>query len=155
LLTKRAYEGFEDTRGSEDMMNQTDAKTRTIGYLPIEKVQTLMGWADYLDKSNRLSSLRTETQKAKNAVRDALKQRLNETGEIDFATEGDRIRVFHVFRKQHQRRGVRSLDLSASFREPSFEVGSEMSDPLTDALPANLDPVTERLTALLRQKMER
>ena len=76
------------------MMIQNEAKTRTIGYLPIEKVQALKGWADYLDKSNKLSGLRTETQKAKNAVRDALKQRLNETGEIDFAAEGDRIRVF-------------------------------------------------------------
>jgi hypothetical protein len=134
-------------------MDQTEAKTRTIGYLPIEKVQTLKGWADYLDKSNKLSSLRTETQKAKNAVREALKQRLNETGEIDFAAEGDRIRVFQVFRKQHQGRRVRSLDLSASFRE--FEAGSEMSAPLTDELPANLDPVTERLTTLLKQRMGR
>ena len=69
------------------MMNQNEAKTRTIGYLPIEKVQALKGWADYLDKSNKLSSLRTETQKAKNTVREALKQRLSETNEIDFARE--------------------------------------------------------------------
>jgi len=159
LLTSPAYEGFEATQGlipeNQDMMIQNEAKTRTIGYLPIEKVQALKGWADYLDKSNKLSGLRTETQKAKNAVRDALKQRLNETGEIDFAAEGDRIRVFQVFRKQQQGRRVRSLDLSASFREQSFEVGSEMSDPLTGEPPANLDPVTERLTALLRQRMER
>ena len=63
--------------------------------------------------------------------------------------------MFQVFRKQQQGRRVRSLDLSASFREQSFEVGSEMSDPLTGEPPANLDPVTERLTALLRQRMER
>ena len=75
--TKHAYQAFEGTQGSlaenEDMMNQNEPKTKTIGYLPIEKVQTLKGWADYLDKSNKLSSLRTETQKSKNAVRDALK----------------------------------------------------------------------------------
>jgi hypothetical protein len=155
MLTKALKTPNRLIPGGEDMMNQNEAKTRTIGYLPIEKVQALKGWADYLDKSNKLSSLRTETQKAKNAVRDALKQRLNETGEIDFATEGDRIRVFQVFRKQHQGRRMRSIDLSASFHEQSSEVGSEMSDPLTDELPANLDPVTERLTTLLRQRMER
>src|SRR5215471_12965419 len=128
------------------MMIQNEAKTRTIGYLPIEKVQALKGWADYLDKSNKLSGLRTETQKAKNAVREALKQRLNETGDIDFVAEGDRIRVFQVFRKQQQGRR-KSLDLSSSFREQSFEVGSEMSElqgskeNITDKFPADLDPV--------------
>ena len=31
------------------MPDQDEAKTRTIGYLPIEKVQTLEGWDEYLD----------------------------------------------------------------------------------------------------------
>jgi hypothetical protein len=130
------------------MADQDEAKTRTIGYLPIEKVQTLKGWDEYLDKSSKLSTLRTETQKAKNSVRDALKQRLNETGDIDFVADGDRIRVFQVFRKQQQGRRTRTIDLSSSFHEQPLEVGSE-------TFPANLDPVTERLTALIRQKMER
>ena len=107
------------------MADQDEAKTRTIGYLPIEKVQMLKGWDEYLDKSNKLSTLRTETQKAKNAVREALKQRLNEQGDIDFAADGDRIRVFQVFRKQQQGRRTRTLDLSSSFREQPFEGGSE------------------------------
>jgi hypothetical protein len=143
------------------MTDQNEAKTKTIGYLPIGKVQVLRGWAEYLEKSNKLSSLKAETQKAKNAVRDALKQRLNETGDIDFAAEGDRIRVFQVFRKQQQGGRKRSLDLSSSFREQSFEVGSEMGDlqgskeKITDELPADLDPVTDRLTSLLRHTMGR
>ena len=67
------------------------------------------------------STLRTaETQKAKNSVREALKQRLDENNEIDFATEGDRIRVLRVFRKLHQ--GRRTTDLSSSFREQPFRV---------------------------------
>jgi hypothetical protein len=132
------------------MADQDEAKTRTIGYLPMEKAQTLKGWNEYLEKSAQLSSLRLETQRAKNSVRDALRQRLNETCEIDFATDGDRVRVFQVFRKQQQGRRTRSLDLSSSFREEPLEGASE--GPPSDG-PANLDPVTERLTALIRQKM--
>jgi hypothetical protein len=137
------------------MADQDEAKTKTIGYLPMEKVQTLKGWNEYLEKSTRLSSLRIETQKAKNSVRDALRQRLNETGEIDFATDGDRVRVFQVFRKQQQGRRTRSLDLSSSFREESSERTSETSGLPPDELTANLDPLTERLTSLLREKMAR
>jgi|SRR5437016_5907269 hypothetical protein len=40
--------------------------------------------SDRKTKSSKLSVLRTETQKAKNSVRDALKERLNEIGDIDF-----------------------------------------------------------------------
>jgi hypothetical protein len=140
----------------EDMTDQNEAKTRTIGYLPLEKVQGLNGWDEYLDKSNKLSTLRAETQKAKNSVRDVLKQRLNEKGDIDFVIEGDRIRVFQVFRKQQGRR-MRSLDLSSSFHEQPCEVASELSgvrksENITDEFPINLDPLTERLTALIRQR---
>ena len=71
------------------MADQNEAKTKTIGFLPIEKVQTLNGWDEYADKSTKLSVLRTETQKAKNSVRDALKDRLNENDAIDFVVEGD------------------------------------------------------------------
>src|SRR6516225_10095363 len=69
-------------------------------------------------------TLRTEAQRAKNSVRDALKERLNENGDIDFVGEGDRIRVFRVFRKQQARR-TRSLDLSSSFREQPLEGKAE------------------------------
>ena len=134
------------------MPDQDEAKTRTIGYLPIEKAQTLPGWYDYQDKSTQLSSLRLETQRAKNSVRDALRQRLDEKCEIDFATDGDKVRVYQVFRKQRQGRRARSLDLSSSFdKEPSEET-PETNGPPSDG-PADLDPVTERLTAMIRQKM--
>src|SRR5262249_36164326 len=56
----------------KDMVDQNEAKTKTIGFLPIEKVQTLNGWGEYADRSTRLSVLRTEAQKAKNSVREAL-----------------------------------------------------------------------------------
>jgi len=98
------------------MADQNEAKTKTIGFLPIEKVQALKGWDEYIAKSSKLSVLRTETQKAKNSVRDALKQRLSENDDIDFVAEGDRIRVVRVFRKQQQQRRTRSLDLSSSFQ---------------------------------------
>jgi hypothetical protein len=140
------------------MADQDEAKTRTIGYLHKEKVQTLEGWDEYLDKSTRLSTLRTETQKAKNFVRDALKQRLNEKGDIDFAAEGDRIRVFQVFRRQQQGRRTRTLDLSSSFHEQPLEVGPETKGvgEAAQFMPAvTLDPVTERLTALMKQKTRR
>ena len=137
------------------MADQDEAKTKTIGYLPIEKVQALKGWNEYVEKSTQLSSLRLETQRAKNSVRDALKQRLNEQCEIDFFTDGDRVRVYQVFRKQQQGRRARSLDLSSSFREEPFEGTSETDGPPSNDLPADLDPVTERLTALLRQRMAR
>jgi hypothetical protein len=135
------------------MADQGEAKTKTIGFLPIEKVQTLKGWDEYADKSSKLSILRTETQKAKNSVRDALKQRLNENDDIDFISEGDRIRVLRVFRKQQQGRR-RTLDLSSSFHEQPFE-GPEtenISDAAEEAIPNNLDPVTERLLAMMREK---
>ena len=140
------------------MADQDEAKTKTIGYLPIEKVRALEGWDEYLDKSSRLSALRTETQKAKNSVRDALKQRLNEQGDIDFAAEGDRIRVFQVFRKQQQGRRTKTLDLSPSFREQPFEAGlksnglHDTDQSMPDDLATTLDPITERLTALMGQQ---
>jgi hypothetical protein len=137
------------------MADQDEAKTRTIGYLPIEKAQTLEGWNEYQEKSARLSSLRVETQRAKNSVRDALKQRLNEKCEIDFVADGDRVRVFQVFRKQQQGRRTKFLDLSSSFREEPFEGTSKTNGPPSDEFPANLDPLTERLTSLLREKMVR
>src|SRR5262250_3097949 len=158
----------------KDMADQSEAKTKTIGFLPKEKVQTLKGWDEYVDKSSKLSILRTETQKAKNFVREALKERLNENGDIDFVGEGDRIRVFKVFRKQQEGRRTRSLDLSSSFREQRLEgkgldkttvqaplvsddecVSAEAEeptpnlDPITEESPANLDPVTERLMAIM------
>ena len=134
-------------------MAELEAKTKTIGYLPIDRVQSLKGWDEYLDKSSKLSILRTETQKAKNSVREALRERLDETGEIDFAAEGDRIRVFRVFRKQQVGRRTRSLDLSSSFRE---NYGTEQPtldlNPTTEESSANLDPVTERLLAIMKAK---
>jgi hypothetical protein len=140
----------------KDMADQNEAKTKTIGFLPIEKVQTLNGWDEYADKSTKLSVLRTETQKAKNSVRDALKDRLNENGDIDFVVEDDRIRVFRVFRKQQQ--GRRTLDLSSSFREQPFERSSEPKGipvGLEETISNNLDPVTERLLTLMREKGQR
>src|SRR6266481_4263208 len=132
----------------KDMADQNEAKTKTIGFLPLERVQTLKGWDEYLDKSTKLSVLRTETQKAKNSVRDALKERMNEADDIDFVVEGDRIRVFRVFRKQQQARRTKSLDLSSSFcKDQSEATGISGDEP-----PPNLDPVTDRLMALMREK---
>ena len=145
------------------MADQEAAKTRTIGYLPIERVRSLVSWDEYLDKSTKLSILRTETQKAKNSVRDDLKQRLGEKGEIDFVAEGDRIRVFQVFRKQPQVRRTKRPDLSLSFCEqPLVETGSEMNggpgeteQGIPEDCAPTLDPITERLTTLMRHKMVR
>ena len=156
------------------MADQGEAKTKTIGFLPKEKVQTLKGWDEYVDKSSKLSILRIETQKAKNSVREALKESLNENGDIDFVGEGDRIRVFRIFRKQQKGRRTRSLDLSSSFREQRLEGTAEtkgLSDDecvcdetedsmpnlnlITEESPANLDPVTERLMAIMREKTGR
>ena len=145
------------------MADQEAAKTRTIGYLPIERVRSLVSWDEYLDKSTKLSILRTETQKAKNSVRDDLKQRLGEKGEIDFVAEGDRIRVFQVFRKQPQVRRTKRPDLSLSFCEqPLVETGSEMNggpgeteQGIPEGCAPTLDPITERLTTLMRHKMAR
>ena len=156
----------------KDMADQNEAKTKTIGFLPLEKVQTLKGWEEYVDKSTKLSALRAEAQKAKNSVRDALKERLSENGDMDFAVEGDRIRVFRVFRKQQQGRRTRSLDLSSSFREQPLDGKAETNghcshagaaDETEEATPnlnpeeaaASLDPVTERLMTLMREKGQR
>ena len=138
-------------------MSDHEAKTKTIGYLPIERVQTLKGWDEYQDKSIKLSVLRTETQKAKNCLREVLKERLNESGEIDFVTEGDRIRVFRVFRKQQLGRRAKSLDLSSSLREETddAEQPTVSLDPTTEKFSANLDPVTERLMTIMKAKTER
>jgi len=143
-------------QGDQDMADQNEAKTKTIGFLPIEKVQILKGWDEYVEKSTKLSVLRTEAQRAKNSVRDALKERLNEDGDMDFVVEGDRIRVLRVFRKQQQGRRARSLDLSSSFREQDETDGATPSlNPVTEEVAANLDPVTERLVTLMREKGQR
>jgi hypothetical protein len=136
----------------KDMADQNEAKTKTIGFLLKEKVQTLKGWDEYVDKSTKLSVLRTEAQKAKNSVRQALKERLNEIDDIDFVVEGDRIRVFRVFRKQQQARRTKSLDLSSTFREEPLEDPSDATGISGDEPTSNLDPVTERLMTLLREK---
>jgi len=47
----------------KDMADQNEARTKTIGFLPIEKVQTLKGWEEYVDKSTKLSALRTDAQR--------------------------------------------------------------------------------------------
>ena len=116
----------------------------------------MKGWDEYIDKSSKLSVLRTETQKAKNSVRDALKQRLNENDDIDFVAEGDRIRVVRVFRKQQQQRRTRSLDLSSSFQGlegTSQGISDGTEEGISDQESAsNLDPVTERLMAIMREK---
>jgi hypothetical protein len=39
------------------MADQNEAKTKTIGFLPIEKAQSLRGWDEYIDKSTELSVL--------------------------------------------------------------------------------------------------
>jgi hypothetical protein len=161
-------------QGDKDMADQNEAKTKTIGFLPIEKVQTLKGWEEYVDKSTKLSALRTEAQKAKNSVRDALKERLGENGDMDFAIEGDKVRVFRVFRRQQQGRRTRSLDLSSSFREQLLERKAEAKGqcddqgvcdvtedatphltPMTEEAAGSLDPVTERLMVLMREKGQR
>jgi hypothetical protein len=93
---------------------------------------------------------------------------------MDFTVEGDRIRVFRVFRKQQQGRRTRSLDLSSSFREQRLEQKAEakaQSDdqrvydetedvtphltPITEEAAGSLDPVTERLMVLMREKGQR
>src|SRR5438874_2189435 len=153
------------------MADQNEAKTKTIGFLPIEKAQSLRGWDEYIDKSTELSVLRTEAQKAKSAVRDALKERLNEQGDIDFVGEGDRVRVFRVFRRPQSRR-TRTLDLSAAFREQPLdgtaeakggdagvseqaEAATSEAGPTAEGAPETLDPVTERLMAIMQEKMQR
>ena len=105
----------------KDMADQNEAKTKTIGFLPKEKVQSLKGWDEYVDKSTKLSVLRTEAQGAKNSVREALKERLNEANDIDFVVEGDRIRVFRVFRTQQQTRCVGIRPSSRRSRRNSSE----------------------------------
>src|SRR5262245_42624115 len=50
-------------QGDQDMTDQSEAKTKTIGFLPVEKVQTLKGWDEYVEKSTKLSVLRTEAQR--------------------------------------------------------------------------------------------
>jgi hypothetical protein len=150
---------------------QNEAKTKTIGYLPIDKVQTLKGWDEYVDKSTKLSVLRAEAQQAKNCVRDALKERLNEQDDIDFVGDGDRVRVFRVFRRPQNRR-TRTLDLSAAFREQPLagtaeakgndagasgeaDAAAPEANLAGEAAPATLDPVTERLMAIMQEKMQR
>src|SRR5262249_45473723 len=139
----------------------------------LDKVQTLKGWDEYVDKSTKLSVLRAEAQQAKNCVRDALKERLDEQGDIDFVGEGDRVRVFRVFRRPPSRR-TRTPDLSAAFREqPSLDETAEAkgddagvseqaeaaiipeAGPAGETAAATLDPVTERLLAIMQEKRQR
>jgi hypothetical protein len=93
-----------------------------------------------------------------------LKERLSENGDMDFAVEGDRIRVFRVFRKQQQGRRTKSLDLSSSFGEQLLDRKAEakgqsddqgVCDETEEEAAASLDPVTERLMVLMREKGQR
>jgi hypothetical protein len=76
-------------------------------------------------------------------------------GDIDFVDDGGRIRVFRVFRKQQQ--GRRTIDLSSSFREQPLDGPSETKGiaDAEEAIPDNLDPVTERLLTMMREKAQR
>jgi hypothetical protein len=75
--------------------------------------------------------------------------------------------VFRVFRKQQLGRRARSLDLSSSFREgldknntlPAEDYLRDKDEqstldlkPVSEELSANLDPVTERLLAIIKAK---
>jgi hypothetical protein len=71
-----------------------------------------------------------------------------------------------VFRRPQSRR-TRTLDLSSAFREQPLAgtaeakgddaVVSEQAEasPTAEAAPATLDPVTERLMAIMQEKMQR
>src|SRR5262249_17434846 len=72
----------------KDMADQIEAKTKTIGYLPIDKVQTLKGWDEYVDKSSKLSVLRTGAQKAKNSVRERVERTAQRTWRHRFCRRG-------------------------------------------------------------------
>lgn len=102
------------------MANQENGfKRKTLGYLPVEKVETLKDWDNYKKKVKQFSDAKAETEKAKEAVRGALKQRLQLEGHIDFAVVGDHVRVDRKHRKNGER--TRSVDLSPSFIEPLFK----------------------------------
>jgi hypothetical protein len=87
-------------------------KSRTIGYLPKDKIESLEAWSDYKAAGAEFIRAKTASEKAKDAVRAALKQKLGEHGDIDFSDEGERIRVFE--RLEEKRRG-RANDLSDRF----------------------------------------
>jgi hypothetical protein len=57
----------------------------------------------------RSSTAKTASAKAKEAVREALNQLLNQGGDIDFTDDGQRIRVFENLRKTGR---ARMTDLS-------------------------------------------
>jgi hypothetical protein len=69
--------------------------------------------------------------------------------------------VFRVFRKQQLRRRSRFLDLSSSFGEEPVkedsgcshdETEQPMLDLTSEEFSGNLDPVTERLLAIMKAK---
>jgi hypothetical protein len=89
-----------------------EPKTELIGYVPIAKLGK--SWGAYKEKADAFSTAKTESEDAKEVLRTFIKQKLRETGDLDFTPEGDRIRVFKVLQKKEGRR-VKGKDLSGSF----------------------------------------
>jgi hypothetical protein len=73
-----------------------EAKTKALGFLPIEKLETLKGWKDYTAKAKAFSEAKEAAETAKELIRSELKKRLKETGDFDFIIEagGKRIRMW-------------------------------------------------------------
>jgi hypothetical protein len=95
--------------------NQRNQKTKTLGHLPIEKVQTMKEWTPYKTATQQFSKAKETAAQTKRAVRDALKQRLGlKADHIDFAEEDGGIRVFEALQTKKGRAG--SVDLSDQFR---------------------------------------
>jgi hypothetical protein len=93
---------------------ETKQKTKTVGYLPLAKVEAIKGWPDYKRDSEQLGKLRVATAQSKAIVREGIKTRLKLSGDIDFHEESDRVKVVEVLQKNGGR--TRLVDLSDRFR---------------------------------------
>ncbi|MGP0094649.1 MAG: hypothetical protein ACLPKB_32570 [Xanthobacteraceae bacterium] len=94
---------------AEDTEGRTP-KTKTLGYLPMDKAKKLKGWDDYERKASKFSEAKSEAETAKEVVRSAIRPKFkNADGDIDFTPEGNRIKVVAKLEKKGRRTKTRDL----------------------------------------------
>jgi autotransporter adhesin len=93
------------------MADETTAKTETVGYIDKDKLKGIKGWTEYVAAAEAFDKAKKAATKTKAVIKDALKSKLKQDGDIDFTDDGERIRVFKNLQKKPGRKGTDLSDL--------------------------------------------
>ena len=95
------------------MADDEDKKTETVGYVEVKNLKT---WDDYKAKAMAFAAAKVPAEKAKKAIRAAIKQglRLEPDDDIDFTADGE-------LEKAHRVRVIRNLKKKGRTKAKNLE----------------------------------